>query len=68
MPDENASLNIFSTHKIKEAEKLLIENIRTGNRRSVNLLERLYKNIGFEQKAAEISHLGSYYKIQQNYE
>lgn len=68
MPDENASLNIFSTHKIKEAEKLLIENIRTGNRRSVNLLERLYKNIGFEQKAAEISHLGSYYIIQQNYE
>lgn len=52
----------------KEAEKLLIKNIRQGSRESMQMLKELYDRAGYIEEAARIGHLESYYKLSGEYE
>lgn len=52
----------------KEAEKLLIKNIRQGSRESMQMLKELYDRGGYIEEAARIGHLESYYKLSGEYE
>lgn len=58
----------ISLRKAKEAEKLLIRNIRNGNNGAVRRLKELYQITGYETKAIEMDHLDSYKNLKRNYE
>lgn len=58
----------ISLRNSKEAEKLLIENIRNGNQTSVSLLKELYERCGYERQAIEMAHLESYNEIVRDHE
>ena len=58
----------ISLRKAKEAERLLIRNIRNGNNGAVRRLKELYQITGYETKAIEMDHLDSYKNLKRNYE
>lgn len=58
----------ISLRNAKEAERLLIENIRSGNKKSVSLLKELYQRCGYDAQAIEMAHLESYNEIVRDHE
>jgi L-arabinose isomerase len=67
--DDNVAVEVLPiVRNSKEAEKLLIENIRNGNQTSVSLLKELYERCGYERQAIEMAHLESYNEIVRDHE
>lgn len=65
MPSDSVN---WKRQKVKEAEKLLIKNIKNGNVKAISLLRELYERTGYKESAIEMAHFESYHKITSTHE
>ena len=53
---------------VKEAEKILIENVKLGSETSMSLLKEIYRRAGYQKSFSKIDHYESYYKLLNSHE